>query len=129
MKGQNGTTTFLPLNTRKGGPVRYVKGKETICLTKDQVRHISKKVESDSMVNINTIKQEIEEDKLTSDRNCLEEDKVNSYQDVVLNKVYREDAETAQMEHWSILSDVVKYVQHVKDQNIFQDMSIKPPRL
>ena len=60
------------------------------------------------MVNINTIKQEIEDNKLTRDRNCLEEDEINPYQNVVLNKVYREDAKTGQMEHWSILSDLVK---------------------
>ena len=43
----------------------------------DKVRHIYKKIESDSVVNINTIKQEIEHDKLTRDRNCLEEDEIH----------------------------------------------------
>ena len=32
------------------------------------MRHIYKKVESDSMINIDTIKQEIEDDKFTRDR-------------------------------------------------------------
>ena len=98
MKGENGTTTFLPLNTRKGGPARYVKDKETKCLTEDQVRHTYKKVESYSIINIDTIKQEIEDDKLTEDRNGLRED-INPYQNVVLNNVCREDTKTTQMEH------------------------------
>ena len=78
IKGENGTTTFLPLNTGKGGPVRYVKHKEAKCLTEDQARHIYKKVESDSMVNVNTIKQEIEDDKLT--RGKMDDDEINPYQ-------------------------------------------------
>ena len=44
---------------------------------------------------------------------------------MVLGKVYREDVKTTQMEHWSILSDMVKYVQHDKDPNTFQDLSTK----
>ena len=43
MKGKSGTTTFLPLNIKIGGPVKYVKDKETICLTEDQARHITKR--------------------------------------------------------------------------------------
>ena len=44
---------FLPLNTITGRPVKYVKDKETTCLTKDKTRHIYKKVESEGVVNIN----------------------------------------------------------------------------
>ena len=113
------------MNTRNSGPVRYVKDKGIRCLNEDQVRHIYKKVESDSLVNVNTTKQEIEDDKLTKDRNCLEEDNINPYQNVVLNKVYRDDSITAQMEHWSILSYVVRYVQHDQDPKTLHDLNIK----
>ena len=54
----------MPLNTKIGGPVEYVKDKETIFLTNDQARHIYKEVELEGIVNIDTITQEIEEDKL-----------------------------------------------------------------
>ena len=77
------------------------------------------------MVNVNTIKQEIEDDKLIRDRNSSEEDEINPYQNVVLNNVYREDAKTAQVEHWSILSDVVKYVQHDQDPMTLHDLNVK----
>ena len=46
-----------------GGPIKYAKHKEAMCLSKDQARHIYKKVESESIVNVGTIKQEIEKDK------------------------------------------------------------------
>ena len=62
MKGKNDPTTYLPLNTKIGGPVKWVKIKENICLTKVQARHIYKKVELEGIGNVDTIKQEIEED-------------------------------------------------------------------
>ena len=43
----------------------------------DQVRYLYKKVESESVVNVNTTKQEIEDNKLTGDR--IEEDIMNPY--------------------------------------------------
>ena len=43
-----------------GGPVKYVKDNDTICVTNGQARHIYKKVELEGVVNIDTIKQEIE---------------------------------------------------------------------
>ena len=49
----------MPLNTKIGGPTRYIKDREAICLTNDQARHIYKKVESERIVNIDTVKQEI----------------------------------------------------------------------
>ena len=51
----------MPLDTKLGGLVKYVKDKEIICLTKEQARHIYKKVELEGVVNVDTIKQEIEE--------------------------------------------------------------------
>ena len=48
--------------------VSYVKDKEVRCLPEDQVRHIYKKVESENIVNVNTIRLEIEDDKLTKDK-------------------------------------------------------------
>ena len=120
---RNASPHFLPLNTRKGALVTYVKDKEAKCLTEDQARHIYKKVESDSMININTRKQEIEDDKLNRDR--IEEDEINPYQKVVLNNVYREDVKTAQMEHWSIMSDILRYVQHDKDPKTLCELNVE----
>ena len=71
------------------------------------------------------MKTRIEDDKLTRDRNCLKEDEINPYQNVVLHKVYREDTKTAQMEHCLIWGYVVKYVQHDKDPNTLQEVNIK----
>ena len=73
------------MNTKIGGliNVKYAKDKEAMCLTVQQARHIYKKVESESVVNVNTIKQEIEDDKLTRDK----EDEVNPYQKIVVYNI------------------------------------------
>ena len=57
----------MPL-TKKGGPVRhdksvrYIPDKEQRCLTEDQARHVYKKVETDKVINVETMKQEIEDE-------------------------------------------------------------------
>ena len=109
-KGKNGTTTFLPLDSKTGGNIKYIKDKDAICLTEDQTRYMYKKVEQGNNLNIETMKQEIEQEKLAKTETKREND--NPYQKVVLNKVYQDENKTTQMENWSILSDNVRYVQH-----------------
>ena len=72
MKGKNDPTTFLPLNTKIGTPAKSIKDKENICLSMEQAGYIYEKVMQESIVNMNTIKQEIEEDKLSE--NNIDED-------------------------------------------------------
>ena len=79
----------MPSNTKIGGPVKSVKNKETICLTKDQVRQIYKKVELEDIVNIDIIKQEIEEDKLSKDN--IDDDEVNLYHNIIINNINKEN--------------------------------------
>ena len=75
----------MPLNTKICGLVKYVKDKETICLTKDQARHIYKKVELAGVVNIDTIMQEIEEEKLCKDN--IGDDEINPYHNIIINNI------------------------------------------
>ena len=62
MNGRDDTTTFLPLDSRKGG---QNKKSLTIVqyLTKDETRYIYKKVEMGEVINMDTIQQEIEQEK------------------------------------------------------------------
>ena len=84
IKGKNGTTPFLPLNSKKGGPVKYVKDRKGICLTEEQMRYIYRKVELGSELTVDTMKQEIGNEKLTTTKT---EEETNPYQKVVLNNV------------------------------------------
>ena len=70
-------------------------------MTEDQARNVYKMVEMDKIVNIETMKQEIEDSKVT--RNRLKEEEENTeeypYQMAILNKVSRDDIKTEQMIH------------------------------
>ena len=130
IKGKNVTTSFLPL-TERGGPVRhdksvrYIPDKEQRCWTEDQARHVCKKVEMDKVINVETMKWDIEDDKMTRNR-LNEEDttETNPYQIVILSKVHKDDIRTEKMIHWSILSDLIKYIDGSLD--MAPSLTVKP---
>ena len=55
----------MPLNANIDGQIRSDKHKykENKYITKEQARHVYKKVESSNIINVNTLKQEIEKTK------------------------------------------------------------------
>ena len=65
MNGRDDTTTFLLLDSRIGG---QNKKSPTVrqCLTRHQTRSIYKKVEMGEVINMDTIQQEIEQEKQLS---------------------------------------------------------------
>ena len=110
------------MNTKIGGSinVQCAKDKEAKYLTKDQAIHLYKKIESIRAVNVDRIEQEIEDDKLTRDK----EDKVNPYQKIVVNNIDMDNNQTSQMEHWPILSNIVNYVQYDRNPKNFHELKI-----
>ena len=52
----------MPLNANIGGKLRSLENQERNFLTEDQVKHIYEKVELRDIINISTIKQEIDQD-------------------------------------------------------------------
>ena len=79
----------------------------------------------EKIINIETMKQEIEDDKMTRNR-LNEEDKTetNPYQIAILNKVCKDDIKTEQMIHGSILSDLIKYIDGSSDK--VPSLTVKP---
>ena len=76
----------------------------------DQVRHIYKKVESENIVNVDTMKQKIDAEKL--DKIDSEEGVINLYHKIIKNKVEKANTIQSQVEQWSILSNIVNYIQY-----------------
>ena len=111
------------LNTKIGGLGKYNKDKETICLTNDQARHIYKKVELEGVINVDTIKQENEEEKLSKDN--IDEDEINPYHNVIVKNTDKENIITSQMKQWSILSNIVNYVQNDRNHKSFYNLDVK----
>ena len=75
-------------------------------LSEKQANYVCKKVEEGEVINVNTMKHELEQD--------LDREEDNPYKRVILNKVYKDEDKTPQMEDWSIFSDNIRYVQHDK---------------
>ena len=90
----------MPLNTKTGGQARHIKDRGAMSLMNEQARHIYEKVESESIINVETTKREIEADRLD---NNLEGDEINPYHKLIKNKVEKENTITSQMEQWSIM--------------------------
>ena len=88
MKGKNYPTTFLPQNTKIDGPFKCVKDKENICLTAYKARYIDKMVEQKGIVNVDTIRQEIEEDRL-NENDINNEEEINPYCNIFINEFDR----------------------------------------
>ena len=75
-----------------------------MCLSEKQANYVYKKVEEGEVINVNTMKHELEQD--------LDREDNNPYKKVVLNKVYKDESKTPQLENWSIFTDRIKYVHH-----------------
>ena len=60
MNGRDGTTAFLPLDSKIGGQVSHERPDVGQFLTREQAYHMYKKVETGEMIYTDTIQQEIE---------------------------------------------------------------------
>ena len=96
-------------------------------MTPRQTNFIYKKVELGSLINKNTVKEELdthtELDRM--DDNNREE---NPYRDLVVNNADRVEMLHSPMEQWLILSNVINYVQHSTSPLNFHFMTIKPAK-
>ena len=61
MNGRDGTTTFLPLDSKIGGQVSHDRSNIGQFLTREQASYVYKKVEMGKVINVNTIQQEMEQ--------------------------------------------------------------------
>ena len=94
----------MSIESKTAGKGSYIKNKEAICLSEKQANYVYKKVEEGEVINVNTIKHELEQD--------LDREDDDPYKRVILNKGYKDEDKTPQMENWSTFSDIVRHVQH-----------------
>ena len=111
----------MPLKTKINGQVKYVKDEENICLTADQARYIYKKVKQKGIINVDTIKQGIEEDRLNKN-DVGNEEEVNPHCNIILNEFNRENVIASKMDQWSIFNNVVNYVQYDRSPTDFYNL-------
>ena len=111
MNGRNGTTTFLPLDSRIGGQGRDNPPTVGQFLTRVQTRYIYRKLESGEIINTDMIEQEMEQEGQLNEMDDTSGE-INPYQELIVNNAEMIEPLMTQMEQWSYLSNVLNYVQH-----------------
>ena len=96
-------------------------------MTLQQTNFIYKKVELGSLINKNTIKKELDVDVELERMDDNSRDK-NPYKELIVNNAGRVESAQYHMEQWSILSNVINYVQYSKNPKDFHSMTIKPAK-
>ena len=90
-----------------------------------QTKYVYKKVELGSLINKKTIKEEIDLD-MELDRVDNDSGDENLYKELIVNNPIKVKSALSQMEQWSVLSNVINYVQYSKNPKDFYTMTVKP---
>ena len=94
-------------------------------LTTKQVNFVYRKVELGSLINKSTMRQEVDQD-IELDKIDYTSGEENLYRDIIVNNACNIENTLSQMEQWSILSNIICYVQYNKNPINFHIMSVKP---
>ena len=124
MNCRNGTTAFLPLDSRIGGQGRVDHPTVGQFLTREQARYIYRKVETGEIINTDMIEQEIEQEKQLRKIDDTSRE-TNPYQELIVNNAEKIEPLMTQMEQWSILSNVLNFVQHNRFHSMNHTLDIK----
>ena len=123
MNGRDGTTAFLPLDSKIGGQINYNSSCIGQFLTREQANHVYKKTESGKIINIDTLQQEREQEEQLYRIDDMSGE-TNPYKELIVNNSEKIESLT-KMEQWSILSNVLNYIQHVRHYMINHNLSIR----
>ena len=84
MNGRDGTTTFLPLDSKIGGPINHNSPSIGQFLTREQTSYVYKITESGEMINVDTIQQEIEQENQLNKIDDMS-GQTNPYRELIVN--------------------------------------------
>ena len=95
------------------------------CLTPKQTKYIYLNVELGSLINKETIKEEID---LDAELDRVDDDSrdENLYKELIVNNAVKIESALLQMEQCSILSNVINCVQYSKNPKDFHIMTVRP---
>ena len=120
---EDDTTTFLPLDLSIGGQSKDICPTVGQYLTRDQAKYVYKKVDKGEIINMDTIQQEIEQEKQLN-RMDGGNGEINPYCELIVNNAEKTEPPMTQIEQWSILSNVLNYVQHSKFYSINHTVNV-----
>ena len=124
MNGRNGTTAFLLLDSRIGRQGRDNHPTLGHFLTRQQTRYIYRKVETGEIINTDMVEQEIEQDRQLNKIDDTSRE-INPYQELIVNNAGKIEPLMTQMKQWSILSNVLNFVQHSRFHSMNHTLDIK----
>ena len=124
MNGRDGTSAFLPLDSKIGGQLNCNRPSIGQFLTGEQASYEYKKVESGETINVNTIQQEMEHEELLNKIDDMSGE-TNPHRELIVNNAEKIEPLMTQMEQWSILRSVLNYIQHDGHHMINQNLSIR----
>ena len=94
-------------------------------MTPQQTNFVYKKVELGRLINKNTIKEELDAD-VELDRMDNNSGDENPYKELLVNNAGKIESALTQMEQWSILSNIINYMQYSKNPQNFHSITIRP---
>ena len=97
MNDRDGTTTFLPLDSRIGGQGGCNHTTVGQFSTREQTRYIYKKIDTGEMINTDMIEQEIEEERQLDKMDDTSRE-TNPYKELIVNNAKRIEPLMTQME-------------------------------
>ena len=84
MNGRDGTTTFLPLDSKIGGQINYNRPIVGQFLTREQASYVYKKIGSVKIINVDTIEQETDQEEQLNKIDDTSGD-TNPYKELIVN--------------------------------------------
>ena len=90
---------------------------------REQASHIYRRVESSDIVNVDSLKQGIDQEQWLSIIDDTSGD-TNQYRNMIVNNKGNTDTVLLQMEQWSVLSNTINYIQYDKHPKNFHSLSI-----
>ena len=113
----------MPFSQKIGGNDRKARNNNNTggaqCVMPKQTKYVYKKMELGSLINMEAMKNEIRFRHAELDRVDDESGDKNLYKELIVNHTIKRDRATLQMEQWSILSNVINYVQYSKNPKRF----------
>ena len=77
-----------------------------------------------NVINVETIQQEIDQDRGLERLNDVN-DNINPYRELIVNNMEKIETVILQVEQWSILSNVVNYIQYDRYPKNFHNLNIR----
>ena len=111
MNGRDGTTAFLPLDSKISGQINYNRPSIGQFLTREQASFVYKRVEPCEVINADTIQQDMEQKEQLKKIDDMSGE-TNPYWELIVNNTEKIEPLMMQMEQWSILSNILNYIQH-----------------